>query len=158
MIKGLSESEREKRITKCGPKDWELIRNHVTLETDRILLPWFSNWLRWNDEPWTYTIGKARSVFWDSLPSAQQMWELLIFCQEKRIFVDHVFDLLWMWSWGGSYYLLENEKRSRLEKLLWSPSTPFSLETDWAFWENLYKVWKERVNGLFQVRLQWDKK
>lgn len=130
---------------------WELIKRDVKLEADRILLPWFPNWLKLTDEPWLYKIEDAREAFWNRLPNADQFWELWEYIDSLKwnIDMEDIFHrVLGMQSFWNNPYFLESSQKWLLELLarsFWIKWKWYQLITANMFWPHMDKLWEKWI-------------
>jgi len=134
--------------TRLSDAQWDLIKDDVRVEADRIILPGFSLGIKKRDEPWTYTPNEAWEEFWDRLIFKNQINELMKYWKDlsyKRYetwgYVDDevlFHDLLWMNSALGWSYYMHGDSTNWLRKLQWRPNIWYSLATATPFgpWYN----------------------
>ncbi len=169
--------EHERRIiTNLWEEKWHLIEDDIEIKVDRILLPWFPNWLKWDDESWLYKIKDARETFWNRLPNSHQfneLWDYLWLLDIEDVFHQ----VLNMNSTLVNPYFIDssiNWPLERLSRQVWFKWTWYQLITSDVFWPHMDKLWERwtettnwpithikvwTIKALekdFKVRLQWN--
>jgi hypothetical protein len=89
------------------------VQDDFKFHVDRVIMPWFSKWLKWEDEIWLYTIKDARKEFWKKIPNIDQFKWLEGYLDEKwnPIDLEDVFHIIiWMHSRAYEPYFIESGK------------------------------------------------